>query len=295
MKSRIGILGFLILSACAGGQMGDVTAEDNKWPSDPALRLIAEDYYQQASNNPHQNLPPGLGFAFRNFDDSVISDHFVQRLTGLSRNQLVQFVKNNGVNDFYDSERLRICNNPEARYLLDNGYRYAFNLKILGPGKVFETRKEFSKGFCIAGEKALIDTTAVEQRHNMTRYWPNGERVDIRVLEKVTGLFQVVAAKFDEESAPDGSYAVTDVQADGLMLTVVLERKDGKPEHLSRYWQQSLKGRSLESTCTKPSRLVALTVGAVYAYTIKRHPDDGSDGTGNFTVSYDDCLHFNRK
>ncbi|MCR9212180.1 MAG: hypothetical protein NXI13_00570 [Proteobacteria bacterium] len=295
MRSRFGILGFLLLSACASGQLAELTPEENKWPTDPALRLIAEDYFQQASTEPYQNLPPGLGFSFRNFDDSLISDHFVQRLRGMSRNELVRFVKSNGVNNFYDTERIRICNNPEARFLLDNGYRYAFNLKILGPSKIFETRKEFSKGFCIAGEHALIDSEAVAERYNMARFWPSGQKVDIRIMEKVTGLFQVIAAKFDEETAPDGSYFVTDVQADGLMLTFLLERKGNKTETLSKYWKQNLKGRSIENICSKPSRLVALTVGAVYAYSIKSDSSDGSENTSNFTVSYDDCLRYNRK
>ncbi len=295
MRSRFGILAFLLLSACAGGQISGYTAEENNWPSDPALRLIAEDYYQQASTEPYQNLPPGLGFSFRNINDSMISDHFVQRLNGMSESELVRFVKNNGVNDFYDSERVRICNNPEARYLLDSGYRYAFNLKILGLRKNFETRKEFSKGFCIAGEQALIDIEAVSERYNMTRFWPNGQKVDIRIMEKVTGLFQVIAAKFDEETVPDGSYAVTDVQADGLMLTFILERKGNETETLSKYWKENLKGRSLENICIKPSRLVALTVGAVYAYSLKNNSIDGNEATSNFTVSYDDCLLFNRK
>lgn len=296
MRILTAIFLLLIMSACAGGgQYAARNPADIDWPEDPALRFVAKDYFDQAAEDPYRNMPPGLGFTFRDIQERQISDHFVQSFSGLDLNEIDKLVRGSAFDEFYDTERLRICNDPAARFLLDSDFTYAFKVKIPGPRKTLEVSREFSKSFCIAGEQPFVDEEAVENRFNMVRFWPNGQPIDITITEKLTGLFQVRAARFAEKDIPEHSFVLTDIEADGLMLSYFLKQKEKDLGGASKYWKQSLKGRSMESICTKKERLLTLMIGAVYHYTISVDTEYEKNKDSVFTVSYRDCLKYNTK
>jgi hypothetical protein len=284
------------LSACSGNPYNaEHRAATMNWPSDPAIRLVAEEWVRKADDTREFPYPPGLDFAFREIDEDRVADHFIQRFSGLNAIQLQQIIKENGVENFYDDEKTRICNDPAARFLLNNGFTYEFKLKILARGKTADLKKVFSKGFCVAGEVPFVDQAAIDDRYNMKRYWPNGDRINIRALEEVMGLFQLIAARFDETDVPEELFKITNVSADGLMLVFELDHDGEKKIWLSKYWKQNVKGRSLEHICTDPGRLLALTVGGLYAYLVKITTNNQLQERAEFTVSYPDCLRYNEK
>jgi len=284
------------LGACAGGfQQGPRSAAEIDWPEDPAVRLVAEEWFGKAATEASRDFPPGLDFAYRDIEGTTLSDHYVHSLKGLSSFQLKRLIKTRSIDDFYNTERVRICNDPTARFLLDNGYRYAFNLQIMGRQKLQTSRKEFAKGFCVANDLPLVNQAAVDARYTLRRRWPNGDPVDIRITEKLTGLFRLMSSKFEDAELPEKTYQITDIDADGLMISFNLSHQAKKGRTLNAYWLQVAKGKSLKNLCTKPSRLIALTVGAVYAYNIEITSKKGIDEASTFTVTYPDCLLYNRK
>lgn len=291
MKIFISLCLLLAVSACSAGSR---YAEDVNWPTDPSERLVAEDYLKKADEDIPE-LPPGMAFVFRSLDNKLISDYFDYGLTRMTPNQIRDAYQENVLGNFISDLKTRACNDPDARFLLGNNFTYEVFVKISGGKKTKTVRNELDKGFCIAGERPFVDRQAIDGRFNMVRYWPNGEQIDYRLIEKLTGTFQLLAARFDTPNIPNSGFTVTDMKADGLMLSISLRQTLRKNAKLNKSWDQTAKGQSLDQICTSANHLAALTVGAVYAYAVDVSADENIADSSRYTVSYPDCLLYNRK
>ena len=213
MKALLIPVLFLGLAACASNMQ---RAEQISWPDDPAERQVAERYLAKAEAGAPGTAPPQLEFTYRNVDGRLVADHFDYQLDRLEAEEIITAFRTNVIGNYVDELRAEACADPEARYLLDRGFDFEFLITLKG-GKGDKTaREKMNKGFCVASELPLVDREAVTGRHNMVRYWPNGERVDIRLLEQLTGTFRLIAARPEQPEMIDPNLEVTAVAADGL-------------------------------------------------------------------------------
>ncbi|MAZ03382.1 MAG: hypothetical protein CMN56_09605 [Sneathiella sp.] len=280
------------LAACASNMQ---RAEQISWPDDPAERQVAERYLAKAEAGAPVTAPPQLEFTYRTVDGRLIADHFDYYLGRLETDEIMTAFRTNVIGNYVDELRAEACADPEARYLLDRGFDFEFLITLKGGKSDKTAREKMNKGFCVASEMPLVDREAVTGRHNMVRYWPNGERVDIRLLEQLTGTFRLIAARPEPPELIDPNLEVTEVAADGLMLSVFLRRELESNVERSKYWQQGVKGELLSLSCTKRQQLVSMTIGGIYFYQLEIMFDDGIIDVARYTVSYPDCLRYNRK
>ncbi|WP_339630698.1 hypothetical protein [uncultured Sneathiella sp.] len=292
MKALVISILFLGLAACASDtrRAGEIT-----WPKDPAERQVAERYLTKAEGGIPGEAPPQLDFSYRNIDGKLIADHFDYRLDRLEAEEIIASFRQNIIGNYVDELRARACEDPDARYLLDKGFDYEFLVTLKGGKSDKTAREKMNKGFCVANELPLLDREAVMGRHNMIRYWPNGERVDGRLLEQLTGAFQLIASRPERPEMTNPSLEVTNVMADGLMLSIYLRQELENDIERSKYWQQGAKGNLLTQSCTKRQQLISMTIGAIYFYQLEIMFEDGIIDVARYTISYPDCLRYNRK
>ncbi|MFC4272484.1 hypothetical protein GQF03_11485 [Sneathiella chungangensis] len=292
MKLFVYMILFLCLAACVNTPR---RAADINWPADPEERAMAERFYAEARDDQFAGLPPGLEFSFRDIDEKLITDHFEYRLDQLRGVELINAYRMNTATNFVDDLRLKACRNASARFLLDRGFIYEFNMIITGRAQKKSARDSMDKGFCVASELPMINQDAVDARYNTVRYWPNGDRVDGRVVDQITGAFQVVVKKFDHSKLKDPTLKVTEIKADGLLLSVSMVKEQKNNIKQSKYWAQNVKGRVLAKDCKKTLQLAALTIGAVYQYRMEVLYNKEVIDRALFTVSYPDCFLYNKK
>ncbi|MDF2368352.1 hypothetical protein [Sneathiella sp.] len=204
-------------------------------------------------------------------------------------------VRENVASNYIDDLSRNACGDPDVRFLLNKGFDYEFRMMIVG-GKGAKTAfNKMDKGFCVASDLPLVNQKAIDARYNKVRYWPNGDRVDVRLIERVMGSFQLAAAKYEPPDLDKMSLKSTDIQAEGLMLMFIMAKEQKNTIKQSKYWPQNFKGRILAKSCTGKTPLAAVTVGAVFKYQIDFIFDKEVTESTVFTVSYPDCLLYNKK
>lgn len=292
MKLFLNIILALGMTACAGGpSVTGHRAADIDWPEDPSLRLVAEEWVQQMASGSDQTYPPGLDFAYRDIEGMTLSDNYVYSMQGLAKYRL----RAKFIGDFYDAERRRVCDDPRSRFLIDNGFTYAFKLRSVGKRRLDTTEENFAKGFCVAAERPLVDQDAIDTRNKPIRYWPSGERIDTHSVVALARYFHAQQTNFEKVEKPGKRTQLDDIKAEGLMLTykysyALKKQYSGREINLLK-----AKGKALDSLCIQPKRLLAMTIGAVYSYSIDFAGENGVEATEGHTVSYLDCLLYNRK
>ncbi|TNE34772.1 MAG: hypothetical protein EP348_10300 [Alphaproteobacteria bacterium] len=281
----------LFPAACTTG--GGIT---DSLPNDPVLRQVAERYIAEAERVRIEGLPDGLTLKSRNIRDGVIVDLYEYNLKGMSLKQLAHALDENRTKSYIATLRGAACANREARLLLDKKFRYNFMIAVAGARKTSISGKFLTKGYCIAGESPFYNKKAVDDRFKMARRWPNGDAVDIRLVEKLTGTLQLAAIKFEPPAKPSVRHSVTGMKADGLMLDITLTLPvEKKNIRLDADWGRVAKGHNLDTLCTSQTHLLSMLIGAVYRYDVEIKRDTGPIASTEYTVSYDDCLLYNRK
>lgn len=292
MKSFVFLIMIMALAACAGtGRQ----AAHNVWPSDPEERSAAERVYAKTLGRPVGVMPPGLDFTFREIVEKQILDHFDYRLDQLDGADLLNAVRENVASNFIDDLSLSACRDPDIRFLLNNGFDYEFRMRIFGSKGTSTASNKMDKGFCVASDLPLANQNAIESRFEKVRHWPNGDRVDPRLVERVMGLFQVAAAKHEPPDVDGLALKTTNLEAEGLMLSFYIAKEQKNTIKQSKYWPQNFKGRILAKRCTSKASLAAITVGAVFRYSIEFLSNKEVLEHVVFTVSYPDCLLYNKK
>lgn len=141
----------------------------------------------------------------------------------------------------------------------------------------------------------LIDQKAIDARYNKMRYWPNGDRIDPRLIEQVMASFQVATAKYQPPDLDKSSIKTVSTEADGLLMSLNMEKEQKITIKGSKYWPQHIKGQALEKSCTNKASLTALMVGGVYRFQVDVKVKQEIIEDGAFTISYPDCLLYNKK
>jgi len=208
---------------------------------------------------------------------------------------LLNAVRENVASNFIDDLSLSACRDPDIRFLLNNGFDYEFRMRIFGSKGTSTASNKMDKGFCVASDLPLANQNAIESRFEKVRHWPNGDRVDPRLVERVMGLFQVAAAKHEPPDVDGLALKTTNLEAEGLMLSFYMAKEQKNTIKQSKYWPQNFKGRILAKRCTSKASLAAITVGAVFRYSIEFLSNKEVLEHVVFTVSYPDCLLYNKK
>lgn len=292
MKTLICLVLMLGLAACTGHVQQ--TAK-NVWPTDLLERSAAERVIAESREVAIGTIPSGMEFSFRQINENTIQDHFLYRLDQLDGVELLNAVRRNDASNYIRDQELRACQDRNFRYLLDRGYGYEHQVMVFGTLKTGIETDRISKGFCVANEVPLINQTAIDARYSKLRYWPNGDRIDPRLIEQFMGSFQVAASKYRPPDLNNLSIKTVNTQADGLMLSITLEKEQKNTIKGSKYWPQHIKGRILGKSCTNKTSLMALMVGGVYKVQVDIMANKEIIEDGAFTISYPDCLLYNKK
>ncbi len=292
MKASVCLIMMMGLAACTGNAR---QTADNVWPTDPEERSAAERVYTKTQGKTFDEAPPGLDFKFREIVEKKILDHFVYRLDQLDGLDLMNAVRENAAANYIDDLSRNACGNPDVRFLLNKGFSYEFRMRIVSRKGAETASDKIEKGFCVASDLPLINQKAIESRYNKVRYWPNGDRVDVRLVEQVMGSFQLAAVKYEPPDLDKLSLKYVDIQAEGLMLVFNLAKEQKNTIKQSKYWPQKFKGRILAKSCASKTPVAAVTVGAVFKYRIDFVFNKEVTERTVFTVSYPDCLLYNKK
>ena len=292
MRAFVCLIMMMGLAACTGTVR---QAENNIWPADPQERSAAQRVVAKMEGNVLLATPPGMEFSHRRLVGNIIQDYYTYRLDRLQGLDLLNAIRRNMASNYVREQGYRACRDRDFRYLLDKGYVHEFRVAIFGTKKSGVETDKISKGFCIANEVPLIDQNAIDARYSKIRYWPNGDRIDPRLIEQVMGSFRVATAKYQPSDLGKFTIRTVSTEADGLMLTRNMEKEQKITIKGSKYWPQHIKGQALEKSCTNKASLTALMVGGVYRFQVDVKVKQEIIEDGAFTISYPDCLLYNKK
>ena len=292
MKALICLIMIMSLTACGANTR---QTANNIWPSDPQERLVAERVVAKMEEDILLATPPGMDFTFRRIAGNRIQDNYDYHLDDLEPIELLNAIRRNTAGNYVREQGVRACQDSDIRYLLDKGYVYEFHVRVFGSRKTGIENETFGKGFCVANDVPLIDQKAIDARYSKVRYWPNGDRIDPRLIEQVMGSFQIAAAKYQPPDLDKFSIKTVSTEADGLMMSLNIEKEQKITIKGGKYWAHYIKGKTLEKSCTNKASLTALMVGGVYRFKVDVKVKQEIIEDGAFTISYPDCLLYNKK
>lgn len=292
MKAFTGLIMIMGLAACTGTPQ---KRANNAWPLDPQERSAAQRVVAQMEGEVHLAMPPGMEFIFRRISKNRIQDNYDYHLEELRPIEQQRALRQKTADNYVREQGYRACGDHDMRYLLDKGYVYEFYVKVFVAEKAGIAKDNFAKGFCVANEVPLVDQKAIDARYSKLRYWPNGDRIDPRLIEQIMGAFQVAAAKYQPPELDKLAIKTVSTEADGLMITLNVETEQKNSIKMGKYWAHYIKGKAMEKSCTNKASLTSLMVGAVYRFQVDVKAMQDIVGDGIFTISYPDCLLYNKK